>query len=387
MRTRQSVRERLEAAEATLEAIRTGQVDALVVSGPRGERTLTLEGATHPYFVLLNAMSDGGALLDHRGAILFANRGLGLITHEAPRNLRGSAFFRLVVPAQCKQVAAFLKAGARRKVSREFLLKGGNGSATPVMIALSPLLIDGPPASPRQSRSLRMAIVTDLSSRKQAEATRTGLLERVISAEDDERRRIARELHDEAGQALTALLVGLRSITDMPLPRPARPIAVRLRRLAAQTVDEVGRVARGLHPAVLDDTGLATAARRYVRDYTRTFGIAAELSSRRVDSPRLSAVAAATTYRILQEALTNVAKHARARHVAVTLKRTAAWLELTVRDDGIGFDSSADSVRRLGLHGMRERATLLGGTIAIESRPRGGTTVRARLPARRDTHR
>lgn len=382
-----TVRDRLREAEATLDAIRTGQVDALVVSGPRGERTLTVEGATHPYFVLLNAMSDGAALLDPEGAVLFANRGLGQITREPPRALRGSAFQRLIVPAQRTQFVQLLKSGPRRKVSREFLLGGGTGRPTPVMIALSPLSLELAATAQRGDRTVRMAIVRDLSARKHAEATRTRLIERVISAEDDERRRMARELHDETGQALTTLLVGLRAITDMPLPRPARPIALRLRRIAARTIDEVGRLARGLHPAVLDESGLAAAGQRYVKDYADMLGIAVTFSARRLDSPPLPPLVAATAYRILQEAMANVARHARARHVRVDLKRHASWLELTVQDDGAGFDMHPGSgIPRLGLRGMRERATLLGGAIDIESRPGRGTVVRARIPVRGFPH-
>lgn len=380
MKAKAPLRQRLADAEAMLDAIRTGQVDALVVSGPRGVRTLTIEGATHPYVVLLNAMSDGGALLDHGGTILFANRGLGRITHTPPRALRGSSLQRLIVPAERPLCEKLIETSARRRVTREFLLDTDKGSQTPVAIVLSPLSLEGASRAGRQ-RVVRMAIVTDLSSRKRAEATRIGLIERVISAEDDERRRVARELHDETGQALTALLVGLRSMTNAQLPHSMKPTARRLRKLAAQTVDEVGRIARGLHPAVLDDTGLATAARRFVRDYTQTFGIAVSLSARGVDSPRLPPLVASTTYRILQEALTNVARHAHAKRARVDLKRSASWLEIRVRDDGVGFDATPGSARpHLGLHGMRERATLLGGEIAIDTRRGHGTTIRARIP-------
>ena len=385
-RTRQrgsgTLRARLAEAEAMIDAIRTGQVDALVVSGPRGLRTRTIDGATHPYVVLLNAMSDGGALLDGGGTILFANRGLGRITHSTPRALRGSSFLRLIVPAERPFFETLMEASARRKVSREFRLSTDRGSHTPVGIALSPLSVEGASRASRE-RVVRMAIVTDLSSRERAEATRLGLIERVISAEDDERRRVSRELHDETGQSLTAILVGLRSITDARLPPSVKPTALRLRRLAARTVDEVGRIARGLHPVVLDDTGLATAARRYVRDYTQAFGIAVQLSARGLDSPRLPSLVASTTYRILQEALTNVARHARAQHVNVELKRHPSWLAIRVQDDGVGFDASPGAGGpRLGLHGMRERATLLGGEITIETRRGHGTTIRARIPVK-----
>jgi signal transduction histidine kinase len=382
-----SIRDRLREAEATLEAIRTGQVDALVVSGPRGEQTRTIEGATHPYYVLLNAMSDGAALLEPGGEILFGNRSFGDIAGAPVETLRGSMFQRLVAAAERPSFEGFLREGPRQNVAREFALMNGNGSATPVAIALSALPLGtytGVTASePRDSATVLMAIITDLTYRKAAEATRAGLLERLISAEDDERRRIARELHDETGQSLTALLVGLRTIADIAVFPEVQRVALRLRDVAAQTVDDVGRLARGLHPAILDDQGLAAAARRYAGDYVRSFGTALEFAAGDLDSPWLAPVAAATMYRILQETLTNVARHASAKNVAVELKRDESALELLVRDDGVGFDVSLahDAVSGLGLHGMRERVTLLGGTIQIESRPGEGTVVRARIPA------
>jgi signal transduction histidine kinase len=376
----------LHEAEATLEAIRAGQVDALVVSGPRGEQTLTIEGATHPYFVLLNAMSDGATLLESGGAILFGNRSFGDIAGAPVETLRGSMFQRLVVSAERSSFEEFLREGSRQKVAREFALMGGNGSPTPVSIALSTLPLGTETgvtrSMPRDSATVLMAIITDVTYRKEAEATRARLLERLMSAEDEERRRIARELHDETGQSLAALLVGLRAIADMAVRTEVRRDALRLRDVAAHTVDDVGRLARGLHPAVLDDKGLAAAARGYVGDYVRSFGTALEFVAGDLDSPRLAPLAAATMYRILQETLTNVARHARATKIDVELKRDESALELLVRDDGVGFEVSQvhDAVSGLGLRGMRERVTLLGGSIHIESRPGLGTVVRARIP-------
>jgi signal transduction histidine kinase len=372
-----------------LEAIRTGQVDALVVSGPSGEQTLTIDGATHPYFVLLNAMSDGATLLEPAGAILFGNRSFGDIAGAPVETLRGSLFQRLVVPAQRSGFEQFLGEGSRQRVAREFALMTGNESTTPVAIALSSLPLGthgrrgGPGSESRDGTTVLMAIITDLTYRKAAEATRARLLERLISAEDDERRRIARELHDETGQSLTALLVGLRTIADIAAADEVRSIALRLRDVAAHTVDDVGRLARGLHPAVLDDKGLAAAARRYVGDYVRSFGTAVDFVAGDLDSPRLAPLVAATMYRILQETLTNVARHAQARKAAVELKRNESSLELVVRDDGVGFEAStaSDSEMGLGLHGMRERVALLGGSIQIDSKTGRGTEVRARIPA------
>jgi signal transduction histidine kinase len=226
-----------------------------------------------------------------------------------------------------------------------------------------------------------MAIVTDLTDRRLAEATRLELMRRVISAEDDERRRLARELHDETGQSLTALLVGLRAIEEQAITLDVRAAAQRLRRVAAQTVHDVGRLARGLHPSVLDDMGLAAAAGRYVSDYATSFGVAVDLRVE-IDSLQLLPLVQTTVYRILQETLTNVARHARADEVGVELTHDGIMLDLVVRDNGVGFHATTtrDEVSGLGLHGMHERVALLGGTIAIDSRPGHGTIVRARVP-------
>ena len=340
----QSLRSRLHEAEATLEAIRTGQVDALVVSGPGGERTLAIEGATHPYFVLLNAMSDGAALLEPGGAILFGNRSLGDIAGAPLETLRGSMFQPLVMSAERPAFEAFLRGGAQQRLAGEFTLVTANGTTTPVAVTLSALPLDAnSEASGSESRdgpTVIMAIVIDLTYRKTVEATRARLLERVMTAENDERRRIARELHDETGQSLTALLIGLRAIADMAAPPELLRVALRLRDIAANTVDEVGRLARGLHPAVLDDMGLAAAARRCARDHSRAFGTAVEFVAGDLDSPRLTPLVAGTMYRILQETLTNVARHARATSVAVDLTRDDAGLELVVQDDGVGFEAN-----------------------------------------------
>lgn len=374
----QGLRARLDEAEATLTAIRTGEVDALVVSGPRGDQTRAIEGATHPYHVLLNAMSDGAALLDPDGAILFGNRRLGEIARAQLEGQQGSPFQQLVAFAERPRFEAFLRDGVGRTGVQEFAMAGENGSLTPVSIVLSTVSLE---TNARNGSTVLMAIITDLTDRKQAEATRLGLMKRVISAEDAERRRIARELHDETGQSLTALLVGLRAIEDQAVTVDVQSAARQLRGVAAQTVDNVGRLARGLHPSVLDDMGLAAAARRYLSDYAKSFGLVVDLRLDDSVSRPLPSLAQTTMYRILQEALTNVARHAKAQHVWVELAYDGAVLELVVRDDGVGFNAEAalKEASGLGLHGMRERVALLGGSVEIESEARKGTTVRVRI--------
>jgi signal transduction histidine kinase len=339
--------------------------------------------------VLLNAMSDGAALLDPDGTILFGNRRLREIAGASPEGLRIARFQRLLIPAERSRFETLLREGGGLGGSQEFALVDGGGVATPVWIALSAVPLGADPAAAgvgaRNGVTVLMAIITDLTDRKRAEATRLRLLERLISAEDAERRRIARELHDETGQSLTALLVGLRAIEDQAVTTDVRSAAQRLRRVAAQTVDDVGRLARGLHPSVLDDLGLAAAARRHVDDFATSFGVPVDLRMGRTVPRRLLPLVQTTLYRILQEALTNVARHARAKVVAVELKCEGTMLELVVRDDGVGFDVAATlgQASGLGLHGMQERVALLGGSVEIESAPGHGTVVRARIPAPR----
>jgi PAS domain S-box-containing protein len=372
----QRLRSRLHDAEATLEAIRSGAVDAVVVSGPGGDETRAFEGATHPYHVLLNAMSDGAALLSADGTILFGNRRLAEIAHAPLESVRGSRFPQFAAPPERPSLEAFLRVGGN--AGREFVFMDEAGSATPVWIALSQV-----PLEARNGHTVRMVIITDLTDRKHAETTRLGLLKRLLSAEDQERRRIARELHDETGQSLTTLLVGLRAIGDRTGLAEVRSMARRLREVAAHTVDNVGRLARGLHPAVLDDKGLVAAMRRHVNDFAKAFGVALDFRVVGNVPRRMAPLAQSTMYRILQEALTNIARHAQARRVGIMLKHKNAILEIVIRDDGVGFDPAAalSEASGLGLHGMQERVALLGGSVAIESRRGHGTTIRARIPA------
>ncbi len=372
----QRLRSRLHDAEATLEAIRSGAVDAVVVSGPGGDETRAFEGATHPYHVLLNAMTEGAALLSADGTILFGNRRLAEIAHAPLESLRGARLPQLVTPAERAGLEALLLRG--RSGGREFAITGEAGSTTPVWIALSLV-----PLGAGNGHTVVMAIITDLTDRKRAETTRLGLLKRLLSAEDQERRRIARELHDETGQSLTTLLVGLRAIGDITGLAEVRSVAKRLREVAAHTVDDVGRLARGLHPAVLDDKGLVAAMRRHVSDFAKAFGVAIDLRVVGNVPRRMAPLAQSTVYRILQEALTNVARHAQAQRVGIMLKHKKAILEIVIRDDGVGFDPAAalSEASGLGLHGMQERVALLGGSVVIESRRGQGTSIRARIPA------
>jgi signal transduction histidine kinase len=232
-------------------------------------------------------------------------------------------------------------------------------------------------------------VITNLSEQKrkqaeeikQAEAMHRLILERTLSAQEEERRRIARELHDESGQLLTALLVGLRSLEDVRKIAEVRVQGRRLREIAGKAIDEVGRLARGLHPTVLDDHGLGVALSRYVNEYARSHNIAVDLALDEKESSSLPSGVQIALYRILQEALTNVARHAGAKKVSIRFARLAKALEVAVIDDGCGFDAKAVAVssHRLGIQSMRERAALFGGTIRFIPQ-RKGTKMLVHVP-------
>lgn len=219
---------------------------------------------------------------------------------------------------------------------------------------------------------------------REKERVRGQLLEQVLRAQEEERKRIARELHDDTGQAITSLMVGLRAACDACEPE-TRTRLESLRAIAAQTLDSIKRLARELRPPLLDDLGLPAALERYLASYRTTFNLNTDLQVAGFSANgRLAPEIELALYRIVQEALTNVAKHADARNVSVVVERKAHSVIAIIEDDGKGFDVHAvmDAGREshLGLYGMRERAELLGGRLRIESTLGKGTSVFVEVP-------
>ncbi|MBA5873251.1 MAG: PAS domain S-box protein [Nitrospira sp. CR1.2] len=228
-----------------------------------------------------------------------------------------------------------------------------------------------------------LGMIKDISERKRVEEMRGRLLNGIMTAQEDERQRIAHELHDGIGQTLTALAVGLRSVEDMDSAAGMLVQIRRLREVAANAVDETRRIARGLRPSVLDDLGLEEALRQYLRDYTVSYGIAADLQVGRPTTVRLPGMVETVLYRIIQEAMTNTAKHSGARHISVVLDHGASMVDAVVEDDGRGFQTQneqLDGSAGLGIQGMYERAKLLGGRVDIETSLGRGTAVYVHLP-------
>jgi len=226
--------------------------------------------------------------------------------------------------------------------------------------------------------------------RERVAASRDALHVSLASAEEDERRRISRELHDEVGQHVTALGLGLQALSDVAPPdSEIDRRATELRRLVDTMGRELHEIAVRLRPKALDDFGLEKALGAYAEEWSRQSGIEIALHVR-PEAERLPAAVESAVYRVVQEALTNVAKHGEAKRVGVVVERRDGQVHAIVEDDGKGFDQTSVPARRpkgkskvvpgLGLLGIRERVELLGGTLEIESTPRRGTTLFARIP-------
>jgi signal transduction histidine kinase len=207
------------------------------------------------------------------------------------------------------------------------------------------------------------------------------VLGRVVAAQEHERKRLARELHDETGQALTSILLGLKPLEQAVSGHDALAAIASVRELVVSTLQDVRRLAVELRPSALDDFGLVPAVERLVETFREQSEIRVDLETNLGDE-RLPPEAETTIYRIVQEALTNIVKHAQASQVSVLLTKRDGLIAAVVEDDGRGFDPSAVGEEGLGIVGMRERLGLVGGRLRIESAGGSGTSLVAevRLP-------
>ena len=226
--------------------------------------------------------------------------------------------------------------------------------------------------------------VEDITQRKRAEEAQRELLDRVVGAQEEEQRRISRELHDQMAQSLTAMIFGLKALEENGLPTTSKAVLRKLQDIAGRLSEEVRMLARRLRPPSLDDLGLQGALANCISEYSRLSGMEVDFHCNGLLGKRLPDLIETTVYRIVQEALTNAIKHGEATSVSVIVECRRNRIRAIIEDNGRGFD--ADMLLKapshghgLGLLGMVERTKLAGGSIDIESSP-GGTTVILRVP-------
>lgn len=324
---------------------------------------------SQPAIVLLTTLD--GAIVDANQAYLdLAGRGREEVLGKTVTELG-------LISAEERHRAVELierNGGTLRNVEHTFRLS--DGSVREMLISVEPIQLGGV--------LHRLTTLLDITERRRAEEAVRGVPRRLLAAQEEERRRIARELHDELGQILTAAKLNLQALSRQEAPVAAvnlAPALVSLERALAATRD----LSLELRPSILDDLGLVPALRWQLDRVGRDADLAVHFATN-LDDERFASELETACFRIAQEALTNVARHAAAREAWVEVAREDGWLGLSVRDDGRGFDVAAMTARgiagqSLGLLGMRERASLAGGELEIRSRPGAGTEVHARVPA------
>ncbi len=235
--------------------------------------------------------------------------------------------------------------------------------------------------APDEAASLRWLLL-DVTEQKRAVEVRADLIRRLVTAQEDERRRVARELHDSVGQLLSALALAVKSVRDgEPLTKQTLTRLDVVERVA----DELGRttheLAIRLRPTALDDFGLKVALQSLINEWTGRTRVDAHFQSVGLETVRLAPEVETALYRVVQEALTNITKHAAANLVSIVVERRFDDVLVVIEDDGVGFDPDLlTSTRRLGILGMQERVTLVGGQFQVEAAPQAGTLIRVRVP-------
>ncbi len=375
-----TLRTRLAEAEDALRAIRGGEVDTVIVAGQQGQQVFTLQGAEHAYRALIESMNEGALTLTGDKVILYANQCFARIVRCPLEQVIGSSFRRFLAPADRPGLRRLMKQSASFGTKVPLLLHGGDGSLQPVQISVQEIDQDG-------SNSLTIGmVVTDMTEVREHEARLRALTQRVVQAQETERGRVALELHDHITQLLCAVAFRSAALAEKisTRDRPAKLEARALHAMLTRTGQEVERISRNLRPSVLDQLGLDAVLRETCTEFTHRTGLAVQLTCVELN-PRLPADTELTLYRILQEALKNIEKHAGAHHVVVDLSQPGDSVQLTIIDNGIGFDSNRrpaarKGVRGLGLLSMNERANYVHGTLTIKSGLRAGTEIIVRVP-------
>ena len=374
------LRTRLADVEKTLLAIGRGEVDTVSVAGHRGRQVFTLDGAEHAYRELIESMNEGALTLTSDMTILYANECFARMVRRPLEQVIGGSFPRFLSGGDRVRLRPLLRKVGRAGSKIAVVIEAADGSRVPVQISIRPVSKNG--AGPA---TVGM-VVTNMTEARRSEESLRELTHRVVQAQETERGRVALELHDNITQQLCAVTLYSQSLVDKLSARSGsgRAEAMRVREMLASMADEVERISRNLRPSILDQLGLEAVLRETTTEFAKRTGVKVKLSYVRLVK-RLPADSELALYRILQEALKNVEKHARAREVSVTLSQPGQFIQLAIKDDGIGFNPNrrirAHKGRGdLGLFSMRERATYVRGALTIVSSPRTGTSIEVLIP-------
>jgi two-component system, NarL family, sensor kinase len=381
-----ALRARIAELEDTLGAIRHGQVDALVIKGMEGERVFLLQGAEHPYRVLVETINEGAATLDGKGTVLYANNRFAEFAGMALDRFIGTQLQEYVSDSEQPKLQMLLEAGAHGGTRGELTLGGKQKKL--IRISLSPVT--------DSDTETICAVATDLSEivdaheaiKANEEALRQ-LSARLLELQDEERRRIARDLHDITGQKLALQCIALSRVMRLLLPTANQEIkdsVAQCLELSNEISEEIRTLSYLLHPPLLDELGLPAAVKWYTQGFEKRTGIRVQVDIAK-NLPRLRPDAEVALFRVVQESLTNVHRYSGSSTAHVRIRGERNDLRLEVGDAGKGMQiekikAPGGEIAPLGvgIQGMRQRIRQLSGQLEIVSKPGEGTLVVAALP-------
>jgi PAS domain S-box-containing protein len=375
-------------SEEIILAIRRGKIDALVTDGSDGDRILLLQGAEHPYRVLVETINDGVATLDRSGVVLYANRRLAAILRISAEDFIGTALQQHVSSHDREKLDSLISTGLSQNAQGEISLDAVEGRSRLVRLAVSPVKNSDPPTVCVVATELTELVEANDALRSNEESLRQ-LSARLLKLQDEERRHIARDLHDVTGQKLALQSMNISQVLNRKSPgldEESRRILTECASLSKQVGEEIRTLSYLLHPPLLDELGLTSAVKWYAEGFERRTGIRVKVDIT-ADLVRLPPDVEVTLFRVIQESLTNVHRYSGSPKAFVRVKVTAEEIEVQIGDFGKGMHHATLSAAAgkaaplgVGIQGMKERMRQLSGKLVIRSRPNDGTVVTATLP-------
>ena len=378
---------RLDEALDTLRAIRNGEVDALVVSTQGGDQIYTLKGANQVYRLILETLNEGVLTVMPDGHILYCNNRFAEMIKRPMEKVIGSSIYDYLTPVDQSPFRNILEQDEIKRIRGEISLRTGDETFLSAQFSTNPLKFDG--------TSIFCLTAVDLTEQKRSEETLKEskeqlriLASQILFAQENERKRIAREIHDVLGSSLSAIkykveevLVLLPKHDDLNISKPLEILVP----VIQDTIEEARRIQTDLRPPLLDDLGIIATLSWFCRRFQTIYsGIKVEeaVTIREEEVPEHLKI---SLFRIAQEAMNNISKYARADSVHLGLQKGDGTIELRISDNGEGFDLESLSSREIlkkgvGLSSMKERVEFSGGSFSIESTRGKGTVIRAVWP-------
>jgi PAS domain S-box-containing protein len=396
----QRLQQRLSEAEGTLDAIRSGQVDALVITGPEGDQVYTLKGAEQPYRIMIEQMNEGAVTLTQDGRIIYCNRRFSDMVDRPIHKLMGRSFFELQGRESAQNVAAFLAQAVHGRRHLESHLVSSQGTEIPVLFSASPFELEDhlnlcvtvtnlAPLLDAQRESERLKEFN--SKLEEMVAARTELLERqatrlrllalqLTDAEHRERKRLAELIHDHLQQLLVAAKMRVSGLAN----GAGAAVAEEVKQLLQQAMDSARSLTTELRPPVLYEDGLVAALQWLAQHTKKQYNMDVATNLDPATEPAEEDVKA-FLFQAVRELVFNAVKHAGSEDIRIISVVGDSCICISVEDDGVGFDLTAlkqkqASNESLGLFSIGERIAALGGTMRVESAPGNGTSICLETP-------